>query len=233
MSESESRRIKYFQGEREIYIPTSERNLKCSVIKRVNEGKVWETRISKRIFNDTKPNTMAIDIGANIGVHTISMIDAVGKNGFVIAFEPQICIRECLRKTLYCYDGNYIISGDLVSDKNNKETFYSDGTGRSRIPIEGDRYSKNWEKSIKNTTTLDSYLTWNHPPISLIKIDVEGHEFQVLKGSQETIDKYKPIIYIEVWSKKGDYEKLVKWCADNNYKIEKISPNDYKLASKE
>jgi len=64
--------------------------------------------------------------------------------------------------------------------------------------------------------------------ISVIKIDVEGHEFEVLEGAINTIDRYKPIIYIEVW--KECYEKLLEWNIKNpSYKIEKIGVVDYKL----
>ena len=41
----------------------------------------------------------------------------------------------------------------------------------------------------------------------------------------------KPIIYIEVWDKIGDYNKLVEWSKQNNYNIEKLTKNDYKLIS--
>ena len=111
--------------------------------------------------------------------------------------------------------------------------FYSDGTGRSRIPINKHRYLKKWNKTIKQTITLDNYLSELNidKNISLIKIDVEGHEWEVLEGSQHTINRHKPIIYIEVWDKIGDYNKLVEWCKQNNYNMEKISKNDYKLSS--
>jgi hypothetical protein len=53
----------------------------------------------------------------------------------------------------------------------------------------------------------------------------------VLEGSQHTINRHKPIIYIEVWDKIGDYNKLVEWSKQNNYNIEKLTKNDYKLTS--
>lgn len=230
----EPRIVNYYHGERNIFIPITPEHLKCSVIKTIDKGKVWEKRISNKIYKDCIKDTIAIDIGANIGVHTVSMIDAVGKDGYIVAFEPQKLIKRCLNKTLKKRGNNFIISSNLVSNKNGKVIFYSDGTGRSRIPIEGDRYIKKWKKTITSTITLDKYLTELNikSSISLIKIDVEGHEFEVLEGSKNTINKYKPIIYIEVWDKKGDHDKLISWCFNNNYNIEKISPNDYKLVSK-
>lgn len=227
----ESRTVNYYQGDRTIYIPVSKEHLKCSVIKTINKCKVWEKRINKQIFNDCVKDTIAIDIGANIGTHTISMIDAVGSSGYVIAFEPQKDINHCLNKNLEERGNNFVVSDNLVSDTNGETMFYSDKTGRSRIPIKGHRYIKNWEKNIKKTTTLDTYLTELNIkiPISLIKIDVEGHEFEVLEGSKNMIKEHNPIIYIEIWDKIGDYNRLVEWCVSNNYNINKIAKNDYKL----
>ena len=69
---------------------------------------------------------------------------------------------------------------------------------KGRIPLEGVRYTKKWARKTKKTVTLDSFLyKKKFPKLCLIKIDVEGHEFDVLRGAKETISKYKPIIYIE------------------------------------
>jgi FkbM family methyltransferase len=227
--------LNYNQGKRIIYYPNTIEHMKCRIIKRVSKGSVWEKRISHRIYQDCKVNECAIDIGSNIGVHTISMLDGVSNNGFVIAFEPQKDLAKCLIETLKQINSNFEVSNHLVSNKNEKKLFYSDGSGRSRIPIEGDRYNKNWNKSYLKSTTLDSFLSTNKKynnqqlPICLIKIDVEGHEFEVLEGAKETIHKYKPVIYIEVWEKKGDLNKLVYWCEKNKYNMEKITRNDYRL----
>jgi FkbM family methyltransferase len=225
--------LNYPQGIRRIYFPSDEKFKKCSVIKRVMKGGVWEKKITQKIYKDCKKGTIAIDIGANIGAHTISMLDGVSPGGYVIAFEPQIEIATGLINTLNEINGNFTVSRMLVSNKNSTSKFMSNGTGMSRIPLENGHYNKNWSESIVETTTLDSFLEGNNEKVSLIKIDVEGHEFEVLEGAQETINKNKPIIYIEVWKDKGDYIKLTEWCSANNYDYEAISPNDYKLVPRE
>ena len=50
--------------------------------------------------------------------------------------------------------------------------------------------------------TLDSMLSWITKPVSFVKIDVEGHEVEVLKGGKELIRMYRPIIAIEIWNHK-------------------------------
>lgn len=219
--------VNYPQGKRKICIPTEAKYHRSGVFKRIKKGGVWEKKITKMIYNDTKEGSIAIDIGAHIGTHSISMLDALSNTGFLICFEPQTKLAECLNITLKRIDDNFKVFNTLVSNKNSTSKFMSDGTGGSRIPIKDGRYNKNWNESIIETITLDS-LTYSKP-ISVIKIDVEGHEFQVLEGGEQTIKTHKPIIYIEVWNKLSSRSKLIDWCYDNNYCIISLGRNDYKL----
>ena len=220
--------LQYPQGQRTIYYPNDITN--CYVINRISKGHIWEKNITKKIFNDCEKGSIAIDIGANIGTHTISMLDSVGDEGIVIAFEPQENLIDCMKKT-FEKNNNIILTSKLVSNIDGESGYMSGTGGRSRIPIDKKNYSmKTWNRELKKTITLDNYIdelkiTKN---ISVIKIDVEGHEFEVLEGAINTIDRYKPIIYIEVW--KECYEKLLEWNIKNpSYKIEKIGVVDYKL----
>ena len=126
-------------------------------------------------------------------------------------------------------NGNFEVSTNLVSNKNSISKFMSNGTKRSRIPIKGKTYSKVWTENTIKTTTLDTFLNKSKKnnkkklDICLKKIDVEGHEFEVLKGASKTINTHRPIIYIEVWKDIGDYKRLTKWCNQNNCNMKAIS----------
>jgi len=209
-----------------IYYPNGKQT--CSVIRRTTEGKLWESRISKSIWNDCKKGTMTIDIGSNLGCHSLSMLDKVGRNGNVLAIEPQRNTAECLKKTLDKYT-NAEIGEYLVSNKKDIKQFKSDGTGRSRIPINGQKFAENVSSIELPSYTLDEIVLSNKKNISLIKIDVEGHEFEVLEGSKKTIDKHRPIIYIEVWNNPCSKKMLKLWCDENNYNINVLGVNDYRL----
>ena len=58
------------------------------------------------------------------------------------------------------------------------------------------------------------------------KIDVEGHEFEVLEGAGNTI-QISTYLYRSLGNK-GDVKKLINWCKQNKYKME-TNPNDYRL----
>ena len=214
--------IKYPQGEREVYIPDGKQT--CRIIRYVKKGHMWEKKINKLISDYCSKDKVSIDVGANLGIHTLSMCEY---SKSVIAIEPQNIIRECLSLTLSNYD-NIMIYDKLISNKIDDEIqFIQDGTGRSRIPIEGQKYKKNhWEIITKKTTTLDELARGYE--IGCIKIDVEGHEFNVLEGAKELIKKNKPVIFIEVFPDRVNM--LNEWASANNYHIEKISKEaDYLL----
>ena len=54
-------------------------------------------------------------------------------------------------------------------------------------------------------------------PISFIKIDVEGMEVDVLSGLSETIRRWQPTIFIEVWDSK--LRAFLDWCAGESYHV--------------
>ena len=53
------------------------------------QGKPWESDLSLILTQYARPGTVALDIGSHIGTHTLTLANAVGKEGKVFAFEPQ------------------------------------------------------------------------------------------------------------------------------------------------
>jgi FkbM family methyltransferase len=86
--------------------------------------------------------------------------------------------------------------------------------------------------------TLDNFLTGKIklPKIDLIKIDVEGFELNVLRGAKGTLEKYSPVLFIELdddnlrqqaWSAK----ELIRFLMDNNY--EALNSESHELLTEE
>jgi FkbM family methyltransferase len=128
------------------------------------------------------PGDIVIDAGAFIGDHTLAYS---AKAGTVFAFEPQSAVFECLKQ-----------NADGVNNIVLNKVALSDSTGEARIcryPNPGaSRIGESGEKI--EIFTLDSF---NIAP-NLIKMDVEGYEVKALMGAQETINKYHPILVLEV-----------------------------------
>ena len=206
---------------------------------------MWEREIGKRLWNDLKPGETAIDVGAHIGVHAMVMANAVGVHGLVLAFEPQKDLAAAMRKTLTSQsESPFDVHEMLLSNDVGQQDFYSNGTGRSRI-LPGDPKWKGWSQQRLQTTTLDRVVQQVHPlpRIGLIKIDVEGHEFEVLEGAALIIEQHRPIVYIEIWQERSEVlvredkwrtnhanlKRLECWADERSYDIERLTANDFVL----
>lgn len=89
----------------------------------------------------------------------------------------------------------------------------------------------NLPPTIVKQKTLDSF---NFEDVDFIKVDVEGHEFKVLKGGVETIKKYKPTIIIEEntspeFYNKGKMFDATKFLQNLGYKVKTNRGHDYVL----
>jgi len=162
------------------------------VIKSVlRQGIVWEEPIQKLIRQHTRPDSTVLDIGAHIGTHTLTLARAVGAQGRVVAFEPQPKIFRELFLNMAANDLNNI-------------SFYSAGVGDHEGVIELAPFTKGNEGGTMlcggtghfvPLLTIDSL---HLSDVSLMKIDVESMENQVLDGARETILANHPIIIIEI-----------------------------------
>jgi len=136
-----------------------------------------------------------IEVGANIGAHTVALARHVGLNGAVLAFEPQRLVFQALcanvavnsLRNVYCYwaaagaKEQQIAVPDLDPERNTNFGGLSLGTGGGGMSVP--------------CMVLDGFLSL--PRLRLLKIDVEGMESEVLAGASSLISKFKPLLYLE------------------------------------
>ena len=151
-----------------------------------SEAKIMEEKI--------KVGNIVVDVGANIGLHTLNMAKIVGNTGQVFAFEPDPSNFEILEKNVKINNyQNIILEQKAVGDKHGRTTLYqSDNPGNHRLfPL-----TKQAKGQIQvELTSLDKYFTDSNlaNKINFIKIDVEGFEFSVLKGMKNILKNNKKI----------------------------------------
>jgi len=144
-----------------------------------------------------KPNNVILDIGANIGFHTLYFAELTGNNGKVIAFEPIPINFAALENNISLNNLPQIVSVNKAL-----------GNTNSQMNIHVDKQTQNpgafslFEHGVKNTIIEcvkgDDYLLDNNTKkVDFIKLDVEGFELEVLKGLAETIKQSNPIIIFE------------------------------------
>ena len=85
---------------------------------------------------------------------------------------------------------------------------------------------KKWEEVYDiPVVTLDDYNLKN---VSIMKVDVEGHELNALLGAKKTILTSKPVIVLEVWRKRTNrLQKIKDFLKSVDYKIQHISADDF------
>jgi len=141
-----------------------------------------------------RPGDVVIDVGANIGAHTVFLAKAVFPNGAVFAFEPQrivfqtLCANTALNNLLNVFTYQQAVGESpgmiLVPelDPRSVQNFggVDLGTSAPGIPVP--------------LVRLDDL------PLAscrLVKIDVEGMEANVLRGARQFVARLRPVLYVE------------------------------------
>lgn len=164
--------------------------------------------ISKEKFN----GKTIWDVGAHIGLHTLGFAKVVGKNGRVVAIEPNRFNVERLRKNI---EGNPDLSRRVVVIENALGHKKGNAKLRTTKDVDSARSSGGYilggvppllETSYEDfkefhirMETVDSILKKNPVLIpDVIKIDVEGAEAEVLRGAKNLLARSKPLIVAEI-----------------------------------
>jgi len=221
------------------------RNKKINFIKSDNcigytfsTNNYWEIWMLNYFVKYYKPNTNMIDLGGNIGSSSLLMSEILSKNNNIYVFEPIYF--NILNKNIKDNNKeNEIFLFPYGLGNKEKEIFFpkvelksNDNFGAKSLV--GFDNSKNNENDLQiNIKKLDSF---NFENVSLIKIDVENMEIEVLEGAIFLIYKYKPTIIIE----SHQYDLLInseifKLMQNLGYEIERIpeGSNDFVMKIKE
>jgi FkbM family methyltransferase len=167
------------------YVDDNPARLKRALLR----GEPWEPYVIEEMKKHVAAGDTVLDLGAHIGSLTVAMARLVGPKGKVYAFEPQ---RKIYRELVHNLELNQLtqvvpLRYALSSEPGILEMTYmvndaASYVGKGRDKVEG--------------RTVDSF---GFSDISLMKIDVEGHEAHVLRGAKKTIEAFHPVIIVEIW----------------------------------
>jgi len=169
---------------------------------------------------------VALDCGANIGVHTVEWAKLMHEWGSVIAFEAQ-------EKVYYALAGNIAINNCLNATAHLAAVGAE--CGQIKIPVpnylmpasfgslelkqkQGNEFigqEIDYSDAMMRTVNLMSIDSLKLPRVDLIKIDVEGMEVDVLEGAKDTIQRCKPVMTIEII--KTDKSAVEQFLTANGY----------------
>jgi FkbM family methyltransferase len=160
-----------------------------------------------------------VEVGTNIGTHTVPMAKALAAQGRrLIAFEPQpfifqnLCANVALNglsnvtawpfacgdreATVYFSNPNYLAGDNFGGIEMKAER----APGRVAVPC----------RRLDEVIDLES--------IALIKIDVEGFELRALQGAEATLDRHRPLLYVEN-DRIAESPALVEWLWSKQYRL--------------
>ena len=194
-----------------------------------------ETELFKK---EIKDGDIVVDIGANIGYFTLLMAKLVGINGKIISFEPEPSNFTLLNKNVIINNyQNVTLEKKGISDYNGRCKFFlsTDAPGMHSLH----KIDSKGEEINIDVIKLDEYFntTGLIDKISLIKIDVEGAELQVLNGMKTILKNKKLKLLIEFIPKHLEKhgtnpDDILKILEKNNFKIYHINEKTKKLELK-
>lgn len=156
-----------------------------------------------RLLERLPEESVIIDGGTNIGFFTIPVASKTRHRGFkLIGFEPQRQIYYALAGSLALNDFDHCHLYNLgLSDRSGAAGLpavdYSKNADFGLVAIaqkEGGAAKDYLDDKTVPTVAIDEM---NLPRVDFIKLDVEGHELQAIKGAMETIRKYRPLLWVE------------------------------------
>jgi len=168
----------------------------------------YEPEIVDLVGKTCKPGGTSIDVGANVGCHTLIMAERVGEQGRVLALEPHPRIFERLRANVQM---NGLAQVETVRTAAGAQMGAMQlfapapahhGAGKATL-YEGNLAldpgaAVAMECFDVPVTTVDRLMFEREcERLDLIKIDVEGHEMPALRGARETIARFRPAVIFE------------------------------------
>lgn len=159
---------------------------------------IFEPTLSRLLQQYAPVDGYCLDVGAHFGTHTLRLARKVGLQGKVISFEANPTTAQELNSNVV-RNGfqNVEIIQKAVHDCSGKVIpLYVSSPGTTSILIRDDVSYK--EIVQVETISIDDFMQ-GYKRLDLIKIDIEGNDFNAMVGARETIKKFLPFICFE-WS---------------------------------
>jgi FkbM family methyltransferase len=152
-----------------------------------------------------KKGDTVFDIGAHKAGYLYHMLKRTGRNGQVVAFEPQISLYNYLIKLKEWFNwGNVTIKNLALSDIAGKVKLYipsgndhhASSPGASILKLSAHQGNLSVEEV--ESDTLDAFCSRHNFRPDFIKIDVEGNELRIIRGGMDIIRECMPKILMEI-----------------------------------
>ncbi|MCO6419440.1 FkbM family methyltransferase [Siccirubricoccus sp. KC 17139] len=187
---------------------------------------VWEREVEMLLGRLLRPGAKAVEVGSNMGYHTLAMAEAIGAAGHIHAFEANPVVLPLLRATIAVngFAPRVTLHPEAALDTAGMVEFTSDpehiGSGHLAVLGEGTNYSR--RVSVK-AVTLDEALQ-RRGPLDLLRMDAEGTEPQVLRGAATLLRESPELVIVTEWSApmmaaRSDLGAMIFWLEEMGFRF--------------
>jgi FkbM family methyltransferase len=197
--------------------------------RQLNSAKAWHLELLPSL--SILANGLALDVGAHIGLWTQDFLKVV-PSARVIAVEPQADLRA-VAEARFAGDDRVTVLGCALADREGRRTFHLTGAAVNGSlyephPEMSDLYGGGWrlESTVAvETRTVDAITDGR--PVSLLKIDVQGAEHEVLAGATETLKRTSAVMlevgFVSQYEGDVTFPALHEWMAEHDFRLTGIS----------
>jgi FkbM family methyltransferase len=203
----------------------------------------FRPRVSALLNEILHPGSVAFDIGANIGMHSVIMANRCGPSGRVVSFEPdphpyaRLCAN--LRLNGFTFAETHQLA---LSSKTETRKFYlHDETigNYANASLHAENVGADTASVDVEVLSLDDFIARNPPPrLDAIKLLAQGEEWNILQGGRATIAKYRPAVFFlyepAYWQRQGlGLMDAVRFFGDYGYTTEAIEFGPRRVVTEE
>ena len=198
------------------------------IVRHVRSGQAFETETTAWLFSTVSKGRAYVDVGHSTGWFAVP-VAMMGVE--VWGFEPLPNAYKRAKENMALNGVDYTLINKAVSDSSGEATFRY----KARLPLtsggtlEPKVHGGNDRMTVE-VTTLDETLPADMD-VSLIKVDVEGHEINVLRGAEKVIARCRPSMVLEA----NSHDKLMEletWLNNHDYEWEIVDMRNMICVSK-
>ena len=162
----------------------------------------YESANLRFLQSSVKPDNVVLDVGAHIGLFSVLAARCMGNSGKVVAFEPTPSTFRLLRHTVRINRLDQVITPvtAAVGHESGEISFYvSDNAADNSNSLVAYKTDRKLHAVTVPLTTIDRQVKEQGlSRVDFIKIDVEGAEYDTLRGARETLLTYKPRVILAI-----------------------------------
>jgi len=163
-------------------------------------GRFWWEYESHLLSPYIQPGSFVIDVGANLGFMSAIFSSLAGDAGRIYSFEPSPTVYAKLLEVIRMNGCANVCANNMGCGREEQSlTLYSPLTsGNATLRPDRNLEHEAMEKQSVRIVKLDDFLGPELDRLNFVKIDTEGFEDEVLAGARGLLQRFKPVVYLEL-----------------------------------